>query len=249
MGVVLPRTMAYTMDNLPRGTGSVTSDQIEHWQMRYAAGHSQRYPWDMVVSFLMSLPRRLGRPAETISVLELGCGTGANLWAAAREGFRATGIDASASAIETGLDFLRREGVEADLRVADFTALPFADGSFDAVIDRSALNCATYPEIERAMDEVTRVAVPGALFFSQGFAGEHESATAGIPGPPKTRRAIDRGTLAGQPQITFLDEADLTALLHPEWQLLDLRRVDIRDMLTGVGSHVEWRAVARRLGN
>jgi len=62
-------------------------------------------------------------------VLEVGCGSGVFLRAAADRGAEVTGVDASEALIE-----LARERVpEADLRVADMQFLPFEDDSFDVV--------------------------------------------------------------------------------------------------------------------
>src|SRR4051812_35105178 len=68
------------------------------WEERYAAGAQQRYPWSQVVSFVMrNRPR--DKAIEDTHILEIGCGTGGNLWFAAREGFRVTGSDGSTAAV------------------------------------------------------------------------------------------------------------------------------------------------------
>src|SRR5690349_12719802 len=66
---------------------------------------------------------------EVGSVLDVGCGAGTFLRAAADRGARVGGLDGSPALLE-----LAREQVpEADLRHGDLQALPWEDAAFDAV--------------------------------------------------------------------------------------------------------------------
>ena len=85
-----------------------------------------RYPYDAVVSFVFRYAPR-DRERSAVRILEIGCGAGNNLWFAAREGFSVTGIDGSATAIDYARKRFAEEGLSGDLRVGDFTALPFED--------------------------------------------------------------------------------------------------------------------------
>ena len=68
------------------------------WESNYLSGHSQLYPWDLVVSFIFrNAP--LKSPRKNIKILEIGFGSGSNLWFAAREGFDVYGIEASKIAV------------------------------------------------------------------------------------------------------------------------------------------------------
>lgn len=237
--------------NAQAWNGRVVMDEINEtfWEGKYAGGHRQGYPWDMVVSFLMRAPRVLGRPATEIRVLELGCGTGANLWCAAREGFEATGVDISATAIDGAKAMFAAEGLAGRFVQSGFSPLPFEDARFDIVIDRGALTCVTLPEIQAALDETRRVLGSGGLFFSQGFSTDHASMASGeaVPGAKGTRRQMTRGTLAGLAQITFLDREDIGALFDTGWTLTQLQHVTIREELSEVPlAHCEWRLVAQK---
>lgn len=106
------------------------------WDRLYEQGFTNAYPFDAVVQFLIRHARQHGRGAK---VLELGCGTGGNLWFAAREGFEAYGIDGSAAAIARAGETLAGYNVKADLRHGDLTKLPYADGFFDLIFDRGTL--------------------------------------------------------------------------------------------------------------
>lgn len=207
----------------------MTDASDSYWEAKYRQGHQQSYPWDMVVSFLLSTPSLLGKSREEIRVLELGCGTAANLWFAAREGFQVSGIDISQTAIANARDKLSKDSLPADLKVSSFSTLPFDDQCFDVVLDRCTLACGTFKQIRSAFSETARVIAPGGLFFSQGFSSEHSSAQFGTPGPRRTRRDIDGGGLDGQAQITFLTKRDIDNLYSKNWTILDLKRVEMRD--------------------
>ena len=103
------------------------------WEEKYSQGHSERYPWDHVVSFVFrNYPRHKLR--KDVKILEVGCGTGSNLWFAAREGFQVAGIDASPSAIAYAQQRFAADGLTGDLRQGDFTELPHESNSFDLAL-------------------------------------------------------------------------------------------------------------------
>ena len=89
-------------------------------------------------------------------VLEVGCGSGVFLRAAADRGAEVVGLDAS----EALLELARRRVPEADLRVGDLQFLPFEDDAFDAVAGFNAFFFAT--DMVAALREAGRVAKPGA---------------------------------------------------------------------------------------
>jgi 2-polyprenyl-3-methyl-5-hydroxy-6-metoxy-1,4-benzoquinol methylase len=123
------------------------------WEQEvYGRGRQlNRYPYHAVVSFVF---RSFGNVADRSSVrlLELGCGAGNNLWFAAREGFDVAGIDGSVTAIGFAKERFAQDELRGDLRVGCFSALPWEDDSFDAVIDRGALTCVRRSVIENALD-------------------------------------------------------------------------------------------------
>jgi ubiquinone/menaquinone biosynthesis C-methylase UbiE len=91
-------------------------------------------------------------------VLEVGVGLGTDFVNFVRAGARATGIDLTAAAVESVRKRLALEGLEADVRVADAEALPFADASFDLVYSWGVLHHT--PNTDRAVTELRRVLRP-----------------------------------------------------------------------------------------
>lgn len=144
------------------------------WEKKYQAGHQERYPWDVVVSFVYrNRPRDI--PANQVKILEVGFGTGNNLWFAAREGFSVAGIEGSETAVKQARQRFEAEGLEGDLRFGDFTALPFESNKFDLAIDRGALCCVGRTRIVQAIREVCRCLKLGVKFLVQGYADSHTS--------------------------------------------------------------------------
>jgi arsenite methyltransferase len=105
-------------------------------------------------------------------VLDLGCGRGAVLIAAARRlpKGQAVGVDLWRSLDQSGntADATERnvqaEGMAArvELHTGDLTALPFPDASFDAVLSSLAIhNIRSGPARRSAIDEAARVLRPG----------------------------------------------------------------------------------------
>jgi ubiquinone/menaquinone biosynthesis C-methylase UbiE len=106
--------------------------------------------WDRITAD--ELPPKLGWP--TGRVLDLGCGTGTAGAAFRRSGAKVIGVDLSLaclSAAEKRLDGVVR---------CDALDLPFADGTFDAVVSRGALH--HFPDPKGSLKEMYRVMKPGA---------------------------------------------------------------------------------------
>ena len=108
--------------------------------------------------------------APGLSVLELGCGTG-SMWRGVTlpEGCRLTLTDFSEGMLETArANTAHLPGT--DYRRVDAQDIPYADGSFDAVIANMMLY--HVPDIQRALREIRRVLKPGGVFYAATY-GEH----------------------------------------------------------------------------
>jgi SAM-dependent methyltransferase len=95
--------------------------------------------------------------------LDLGCGTGAFLRAAADRGAQVAGLDAA----ERLLAIARERVPEAVLVAGDMQELPFADDKFDVVTGFSSLFFAD--DMTRALSEARRVCKPGGTVLVQVF--------------------------------------------------------------------------------
>jgi SAM-dependent methyltransferase len=214
------------------------------WDQIYQAGrHANRYPWDAVVSFVFRHRPRDKAPADT-SIVEIGCGTASNLWFAAREGFRVAGVDASTAAITVAKQRFADDGLEGDLRVGNFSALPFDAASFDLAIDRAALTCVGDNIARAAVAELRRVLRPSGIAFCNVYSDRHSSRASGRAGSDGITVGISSGTLVGVGQIRFYGRDDLAALFaEPLWTILSLEHISITSMTDG-SDHAEWRLIA-----
>jgi len=160
-------------------------------------------------------------------VLEVSCGHGggASYLTRTLQPAAYTGLDLNPTGIRfcqqrhrvAGLDFVR----------GDAEKLPFADNSFDAVINVEASHC--YPDFPRFLAEVSRVLRPGGYFlyadfrFSDGeIAGDFaswESALAAAPLRPLHSRLINDEVRRGMELNSSRSEALITRhlpqFLHP----------------------------------
>jgi ubiquinone/menaquinone biosynthesis C-methylase UbiE len=97
-------------------------------------------------------------------MLEVGCGRGVALPALARlcAPARLAGIDIDGSTLVEAASRLGARSVEADLIVGDVRDLPFANESFDVVIDFGT--CYHISNAEAALREIVRVLDERGLF-------------------------------------------------------------------------------------
>ena len=222
----------------------MTFDPI--WEEKYAAGHCQNYPWDMVVSFVFrNVPR--DRPRSEIKIMEVGFGSAPNLWFAAREGFKVAGVEGSSSAVDFALERFKCEGLSGDLRLGDFTSLPFDDDSFDLVIDRGSLVCVGVEAQKQAINEIHRCLRMGGRFLHNTYADSHSSMLAGQQGLDGLINNISGGTLVGVGQLHFTSRSEINERFAVGWNLVQVQRREWVDMLS-VNSdiHAEWVVVAEK---
>jgi len=154
---------------------------------------------------------------KSIKILEVGCGPGANLWYLAREGFSFCGVDGSATAIEQARARLDLEcpgwSLNGDLHVGDIASLPFADATFDAVIDNEAISCNTFESSQAIYQEMARVCKVGGKLFSRTFAnGSWGDGTGEQVGYQSWRCA--EGPLLGKGVVRFTALDEIPQLLN-----------------------------------
>jgi ubiquinone/menaquinone biosynthesis C-methylase UbiE len=99
------------------------------------------------------------------TLLDIGCNWGRWTIAAARSGWRPTGIDLAKKSVGAARRVAEQLGVEAEYVIADARELPFVDGSFDAVFSYSVLQHLAKEDVPRVVAEVRRVLRPGGIVW------------------------------------------------------------------------------------
>jgi ubiquinone/menaquinone biosynthesis C-methylase UbiE len=101
-----------------------------------------------------------------LKILELGCGSGANLWMVAKEDYDAYGMDSSPTGLEFCKLMLERWGVNAKLELGDFTDLKYSDNYFDVIFDVVSLQHINFSQHVDAFKSIFRCLKPKGKFFS-----------------------------------------------------------------------------------
>jgi SAM-dependent methyltransferase len=103
---------------------------------------------------------RLPLPANA-RVLDVACGTGNTTIPLARRGMQVTGLDLAPNLLVQARARAAEEGVTAEFIEGDAEQLPFADGTFDAVVTMLGAMFAPRPEL--VASESARVLKPGGM--------------------------------------------------------------------------------------
>ena len=146
----------------------------EHGRQAFTGRSSRTYDF-FARRVLRRMYRRFAADIASVAphgaaVLDVGTGPGILLveLAARRPDLRLTGIDLSADMITAANRNLRRFGDRAGAQVADVSALPFPDQSYDVIV--SSLSLHHWERPEAAVPELARVLRPGGVLHIYDFA-------------------------------------------------------------------------------
>jgi len=171
----------------------VTKAWYENSYATLGLATQRRYPNEELLRFMGGYYFGIDRAQRRqVAILEVGCGSGANLWMIAREGFDAYGMDLSEEALKLCRSMLEDWQVEANLLPGDMSALPYADAQFDAVVDVFSSYCLNEAQFAVYLDEVSRVLKQGGRYFSYTPSKNSDAFTNFAPA-----QKIDSSTLDG----------------------------------------------------
>ena len=163
-----------------------------------------------------AIPAALGlKPG--VSLLEIGAGTGwPGLYLADRTGCNVTLLDIPVGSLKLAIDRATKENVQGRCHpvAASGGALPFADGSFDAIGHSDVLCC--LPDKLEMLQECRRVVNPGARMLYYVIAPSAGLSAAGLQracevGPPFVETPTTYNELLSASGWVVTDRCDLTA--------------------------------------
>ena len=130
-------------------------------QRRLTKAREHLETWGREVSMVEKLLRRYAGGGA--KVLDVACGSGFGVLELSARGFKTVGVDMDPRLCELVSDAARHFNIHAHAIAADACRLPFADGSFDAVMSRSFFEHVYDRDL--AITEQLRVIRPGGLLL------------------------------------------------------------------------------------
>lgn len=150
------------------------NNNLDIWENIFKNNEWGKYPPVSLIKFIAKnyykSPNRKG-----IKILEIGSGTGANIWYMAREGFTVYGIEGSKTACDNALKRLSVEGLDdlvGEIVVGDYARYldSFPDGYFDAIIDCESLYCNSFDKSKLVINTAFNKLKSGGRMLSITFA-------------------------------------------------------------------------------
>lgn len=214
------------------------------WETLFSARPWGKYPGEDVIRFVARYFYK-SPDRSAVNLLEVGSGTGANLWFMAREGFSIYGVDGSNTAVDLSRARLNEEVPDwkGSLQQGDIVSLPFPDNYFDAVLDIEACYANNFDDAKRIYTEMVRVLKPGGKFYSRCFAkgssGDETGSEVGY-----NAYIASEGPAVGTGLARFTSRADIDALLPSSLKIIELDTIE-RGAL--IKNHIiEWCITAEK---
>jgi SAM-dependent methyltransferase len=128
-------------------------------------------PWDIgrAQSALVALEEAGQIKGE---VIDVGCGLGDNAIFLASRGYRTTGVDGSANAIDECRRRARAQGLDVEFAVADASTLDGFENRFDTVVDSALYHCLSEESQHSYVAALHRATRPGARLHLWCFSKE-----------------------------------------------------------------------------
>lgn len=140
--------------------------QFEKYYKVKGFNAQRRYPNEALIQFLAANYFNLPfKKRKKIRILELGCGSGANLWMMAKEGFDVYGVDVAPTGVRLCKKMLKNWKVSAKVILGNMRKLNFPNDFFDAIVDVVSVQHADLEGHNEIYQEAYRCLKPAGRFF------------------------------------------------------------------------------------
>lgn len=177
------------------------------WEQIHATRMWGGYPSEHVIRFVARNYYKRNR-AE-VKILDFGCGTGANTWFLAREGFDTYAFDISESAVRNLDERMKNEKLTIHSLVSDGLKLPYIDGTFDAIIDNVSIFSNPFADIMKMYKKCYDLLVPGGRIMTVVFGRETTGYGTGKEVEPGSYDGILEGPIQGLGVRHFFEKEEL----------------------------------------
>ena len=179
------------------------------WEKLYKKNiHSPTWPWSDIVSYINIYCKKT---LDFKKVLEIGCGSGANIPFFQKRGHYFYGIDGSKVIIKKLK--IRYPKLKNNLVACDFTKEIKFDKIFDVVIDRGSSIHNTSINIDKCIKLLVKKLRKNGIYIGVDlFASDHTSAKLGKYVDKFTRKNINTNQFKGAGKVHFFTKKDLIRL-------------------------------------
>jgi ubiquinone/menaquinone biosynthesis C-methylase UbiE len=190
------------------------------WEQVFKENPWGKYPSESLIRFIAINFYKSNR--SEIKILEVGCGTGANIWYISREGFSAYGIDGSKTAIEIAKKRLEEENLHGNLVVGDIINLPYEDNFFDAVIDVECLYANNFENTQLILKEINRVLKNDGLFYSRTLSDKMYIGKGFKQYSKYEFDEVKLGPLKGKGYLRLIDRSGISSLYKKGFKIISI---------------------------
>ncbi len=144
-----------------------TKDYYEKNFKKYGLSFQRKYPNEELCRFIgRTFYKKNYKKKGEIKILEVGCGSGANLKMLLNEGFNAFGLDISEKSIELLKYSFKKKKNKPILSVGNMKKLPYDKYFFDCIIDVFSSTHLNSKEGLIFISEISRCLKKNGLYFS-----------------------------------------------------------------------------------
>ncbi|NHJ46270.1 MAG: class I SAM-dependent methyltransferase [Asgard group archaeon] len=119
--------------------------------------------WKIPDGYVANLPYHIKK--SSAKVLDLGCGVGRHTIYFASIGYDVCAMDISDEAVRSTKEWLKEEGLIAQVEKGQMTNLPYPDKTFDLVLAYNVIYHAYKHDVIKTISEITRVLKPNGHLF------------------------------------------------------------------------------------